>query len=157
MLQFQSGEPFATGAMEYQFRPIPPDRVNDRILLNIKLNRIPALAAVDTGAPYVIIAPHIASRIGFDPAYSLEKTKVNIRGIDFHGFLDKVNVELPASLEMGYGCSFEVTAFYLALEEKDKWGNLPNFLGIKHCLEKICFALDPSTETFYFSDPAERM
>ena len=61
MLYLQDNSPFAAGVMEYEYRPIPPDQVNSRILLKLNVENILALAVIDTGAPYLVIAPSSAS------------------------------------------------------------------------------------------------
>ena len=148
MLYFQGNIPFATGVMDYEFRPIPPDKINTRILLCVIVEGVPAITVLDTGAPYYIIAPAIANQLGFDPYDSLEQTNITIRGIRFFGSLHRVDVELTA-LE-GESTTFQATAFVPNPDREERWGDLPSFLGIESCLERIRFALDPSETRFYF-------
>jgi hypothetical protein len=148
MLFFQGGEPFAVGVMDYEFRPVIPGDINTRIILRINVESIPALAVMDTGAPYLIIAPAVADRLGFTPDHSLNRTDITIRGEKYSGNLYRVDVELTA-LE-GLSTTFQATAFVPDPDQVDKWGNLPTFLGIESCLERIRFALDPLTSRFYF-------
>lgn len=148
MLNFQNGESFASGVMDYEFSPIPPDNINNRIILRLKVEDVPALAVIDTGAPYLIIAPCIANRLGLDVDYSLELITIKIGGVKFSGNLFRVGVVLPAS--EGESQSFEATAFVPTPDQLEKWGNLPTFLGIGSCLDRIRFAIDPSNTKFYF-------
>lgn len=150
MLFFQNREPFATGVMDYEFRPVTPNDNNNRIILRVKVENVPALAVMDTGAAYLIIAPAVADRLGFDPTVSLERTVINIRGVNFSGNLYRVDVELAAS--EGMSTTFQATAFVPDADQEEKWGSLPTFLGIESCLERIRFALDPDPDgpKFYF-------
>ena len=150
MLFLQNGEPFATGVMDYEFRPLTPIDNNKRIILRINVENVPALGVVDTGAPYLIIAPVVANRLGFDPTVSLERTDITIRGEKFSGNLYRADVELAAS--EGMSINFQATAFVPNADQEDKWGSLPTFLGIESCLERIRFALDPDPKApkFYF-------
>ncbi len=148
MLHFSNGEVFASGVMEYEYRPIPPDNVNNRILLQIHVEKVPALVAVDTGAPYLILAPDLANRLSIDRNYYPDDTAVYIRGVKFQGSLHRIRVCLPAA--EGVEHTFDATAFIPYPDEEEKWGDLPSFLGIEYCLERIRFALDPVDNKFYF-------
>jgi len=150
MLFLPNREPFATGVMDYAFRPTDSGENNLRIILRISVENIPALAVLDTGGPYLIIAPDVANRLGFDPEASLKKTEIKIRGVAYTGNLHRVDITLTAS--EGEGIQFQATAFVPNTDQEEKWGNLPTFLGIENCLERIRFALDPNPDApkFYF-------
>jgi hypothetical protein len=150
MLFLRNGEPFTTGVMDYEFRPVTPSDINQRIILRITVENIPALAVLDTGGPYLIIAPAVADRLGFDSDSSLKRTDINIRGEKFYGNLHRVDVKLTAV--DGASTIFQATAFIPDADQEEKWGNLPTFLGIESCLERIRFALDPDPDEpkFYF-------
>lgn len=150
MLFLRNGEPFATGVMDYEYHPITPGEINQRIILRITVDDIPALAVLDTGGPYLIVAPAVADRLGFDPNSSLERTNITIRGDKYYGNLHRVDVKLSAT--EGTSTTFQSTAFVPDVDEEEKWGNLPTFLGIEKCLDRIRFALDPDPDEpkFYF-------
>ncbi len=148
MLVFKNGEAFATGVLEYDFKAASVEDTNARILMRIEVDDIPAVAALDTGAPYLVLAPIIANRLSFDPAISLEPSSIRIRGIKFYGNLYRVEVLLPAF--EGESHLFQATAFVPNLEEEVKWGSLPSFLGMQSCLERVRFAIDPGESKFYF-------
>jgi len=150
MLFLQNGETFATGVMEYEYHPINPGGINQRIILRITVDDIPALAVLDTGGPYLIVAPAVADRLGFAPNSSLERTDITIRGDKYYGNLHRVDVKLTA--KDGASITFQSTAFVPDASQEEKWGKLPTFLGIENCLDRIRFALDPDPDEpkFYF-------
>jgi len=148
MLYLPNGDIFATGVVDYEYRPIPPDLVNHRIILYIFINKFPTLAVIDTGAPYLIIAPTLAKRLDLDPQTSLEKTSLKIRGVSYPGSLYRISVMLTAA--KGESQPFDATAFIVDADQEDKWERLPTFLGIEGCLDRIRFAVDPSKDHFYF-------
>ncbi len=147
MLLFPDGAPFATGNTNYEYRPISPEGEDNRILLRVEIEQVVTLAIVDTGATYAIIEPSIANIIQLDPATSVGKAMVRIRGEKYQGLLYRLNLTIPAT--HGEGMVKEVTAF-IPDREEEGWGNLPSFLGIASCLEFLRFAVDPATDTFYF-------
>jgi hypothetical protein len=101
---------------------------------------------VDTGAPYVICAPDIARRAGIDPASALKKDRMLIRQMQLDGFVYRLNVKLVA--RDGDDLNVDATVFVPEVEEF--WGDFPSFIGLAGFLERIRFAIDPNTDTFYF-------
>ena len=148
MLFFSNQEIYATGKMTYEYRPIDSTDNNYRIIVHIKVDGIPALAAVDTGAPYLILSPIIAKRLDFTPSSSLEPIIISIRGYKFSGNLCRVDILLLA--DEGESGQFQATTFVPDNDQEEQWGNLPSFLGLQNCLDRIRFAFDPSDETIYF-------
>lgn len=150
MLFTQNLEPFATGSINYDYQPVPPDMENLRLILRVAVEGIPTVAVVDTGAPYLVIAPPIAKQIDFDPNTSLGPVTLNIRGSRYQGFLYRTRVSLFS--EAGDELAFSATAFVPNAEEEEDWihRKLPSFLGLSLCLDRIRFAVDPSEDLFYF-------
>ncbi len=101
---------------------------------------------VDTGAPYVICAPEVASDAGVDPASALRSETMLIRGMRFNGSLFRLNVKLKAE----FGKDLDVDATVFVPDSADSWGENPSFIGLAGFLERIRFAFDPNTDTFYF-------
>ena len=130
MLFLPDGESFATGVMDYEFHPTTIGENNLRIILRITVENIPALAVLDTGAPYLIIAPAVADRLGFDPDASIGRTDIAIRGDKYLGNLHRVDIILTAT--EGASIHFQATAFVPDADQGDKWGTLPTFLGIEN-------------------------
>uniref|UniRef100_UPI00350F3040 hypothetical protein n=2 Tax=Kamptonema formosum TaxID=331992 RepID=UPI00350F3040 len=107
---------------------------------------MPTRAVLDTGAPYVICAPKIARDAGVDPASALERKTMLIRGMRLSGFVVRLNIRLKA--EEGEDLDVDSTVF--VPDSEVLWGNFPSFIGLTGFLERIRFALDPNTDTFYF-------
>jgi predicted aspartyl protease len=152
MLFFGDRTPFATGMMEYQYRPVTEQEGNTRLMLRVELDELAVLAVVDTGAPYVVLAPQFADLLQLNPDNALEDVQLKIRGIDYRGHIHRVPLQFSAS--EGTSLRIEATVFIPEVGE-EAWGSLPSFLGMMGCLERLRFAIDPTTDTFYFGSLAE--
>lgn len=146
LLLFPDGETFATGAIRYNYSPATPGETTNRIILPVKVENIRTEAVVDTGAPYPIIAPRIARLAGLDRVIPLERLTILVRGMRLEGGVIRFTMTLPA--EEGEELDVAATGFIPDVEEY--WGNFPSFIGQIGFLERICFAINPSTNTFYF-------
>ncbi|OCR01344.1 hypothetical protein BCD67_12460 [Oscillatoriales cyanobacterium USR001] len=69
-----------------------------------------------------------------------------IRGMRLDGSIIRVNMTLPA--DEGDDLDVDATVFIPDVEEY--WGNFPSFIGQIGFLERMRFAVDPATDTFYF-------
>ncbi len=148
MLFLSGGIPFASGVMEYLYNPIPPDDITRRILIKILIEKEPAIAVLHTGAPYLILTPEITDRLNYSSDNCLEQTIIRIRGDRFSGGLNRLEVRLIA--DTGESLAFEPLVFIPDPNQDERWNNLPLFIGIDRCLERIRFALDPLETKFYF-------
>ena len=146
LLLFANGETFAKGAIAYDYEPAIASETSNRIILQVQIQGIKTRAVVDTGAPYVICAPDIARRAGIDPASALKKDRMLIRQMRLDGFVYRLNLTLKA--EVGEDLNVDATVFVPEVEEF--WGDFPSFIGLAGFLERIRFAIDPNTDTFYF-------
>lgn len=146
LLQFSGGEPFATGAIRYDYRPATKNETTNRMIMQVGVENILAEAVVDTGAPYPVIAPRIAREVGLDRVTPLEREVMLIRGIRMEGGIVRLNMTLPA--DVGEDLTVDATAFIPDREEY--WGNFPSFIGQIGFLERIRYAVDPANDTFYF-------
>ena len=53
----------------------------------------------------------------------------------------------------GESLAIDATAFVPALTPRQQWdGELPCVLGLRFCLERMRFAVDPQRELFYFGE-----
>lgn len=148
LLSFEDGKPFATGAIPYDYAPAGDDRT-PRILLQVEFESIRATAVVDTGAPYVICAPVIAQLLRLDPTAALEQITIQIRGVRIRGNLHRLTLSFPA----GEGNPLSVDSTVFVPDEQNNavdWGHLPSFIGLTGCLERVRFAVDPTSESFFF-------
>ncbi|MFB2974487.1 hypothetical protein ACE1CD_36635 [Aerosakkonema sp. BLCC-F183] len=148
LLLFPDGETFARGAIRYNYAPATPSETTNRIILPVKVENVRTEAILDTGAPYPIIAPKIARQAGLDRFTPLERITMLVRGMRLEGVIIRLNMILPA--DEGEEQDISATAFVPDLEEY--WGNFPSFIGQIGFLERICYAVNPSTNTFYFGE-----
>lgn len=116
--------------------------------MQVEIEGIGAAAVIDTGAPYVVCTPIIGRQLDLSPADALEEVYLLIRGIRWQGYLHTANVRFPAIK----GESFDVaaTVFVPDLDQEESWGDLPAFVGLGGCLERMRFAVDPGQDMFYF-------
>ena len=147
-LSFADGEPFATGVTEYVYQPATPQDSFPRLILNVEFEGISSSAILDTGAPYAICAPSVARRLALTPQQSLEKIRMIIRGVSVEGDLFRLAIRFVTL----YGGDMDVdaTVFVLGPESEESWGDLPSFIGLSGCLERMRFAVDPTSDSFYF-------
>lgn len=146
LLLLPDGETFATGAIRYNYAPAAPGETTNRIILSVKVEGIRTEAVVDTGAPYPIIAPRIARQAGLDSFTSLEKITMLVRGVRQEGSVVRLTMTLPH--DEGEDLDVPATAFIPDLEEY--WGDFPCFIGQIGFLERIRYAVDAASDTFYF-------
>ncbi len=141
-----NGEVFAKGAVGYEYSPATPTDTTNRIILEVIIQGVRTRAVVDTGAPYVICSPQIAKLVGVNPETILARENMIIRGKIISGFVVRLNIQLQA--EIGENLDVDSTVF--VPDSDDVWGNFPSFIGLAGFLERIRFAIDPNTDTFYF-------
>jgi hypothetical protein len=126
LLAYRDGRSFATGAESYVYRPATTQESTNRLILQIDIEGFMTLAALDTGAPYVICAPDVAQEIGLNRDAAIERARILIRGTWVDGGLHEVSVTFPA--EEGEPYTLNATAFVPEVES-DEWGSLPSFLA----------------------------
>jgi len=129
MLFFENRERFATGALTYDDGQ-PESATDARIMIQVQIEGQPVGAMVDTGAPWVVLDPELAEALQ----------------IEASGAVELVNL----LAERGESHRVEATIFVPALPPGEVWGNKPNFIGLLGLLDRIRYAIDPSTNTFYF-------
>jgi hypothetical protein len=146
MLFFEDRTPFATGAAGYDDGQ-PESDLDARIMLEVQINAQPVRAMVDTGAPFVVLDPELAGALDYQSWEFTEEARLWVRGIRYEGSLHRVEVALFA--ERGESHSLTATIFVPRLRLGDVWGSKPNFIGLS-LLDRIRYAIDPATNTFYF-------
>jgi hypothetical protein len=102
----------------------------------------PVLSVVDTGAPWCIFEPIVATVLArtFVPLQS--RLSLSTRLGLIQGALFRVAITIPA--DEGKSLDVEATAFV-----SPDWPG-PNFIGYQGLLQRIRFAVDPETNLFYF-------
>jgi hypothetical protein len=147
-LSFPDGEPFATGVSEYVYQPATPHDSFPRLILNVEIEGISSSAILDTGAPYAICTPTVARQIGLASQQALGKMRLIVRGVSMEGHLFRLVIRFVTL----YGADMDVdaTVFVLGPESEESWGALPSFIGLNGCLERMRFAVDPISDSFYF-------
>ena len=149
LLQFADGNPFATGATPYAYRPATDREVSPRVIITIKLGDVVTTAFVDTGGVYLWCPPHIADDLDVDLAQADRVGPI----VSARGVVEGALVRAPVTLlaEEGRSLVIEPTVFIPRLEPEAEWPeDLPCILGMQGCLERLCFAVDPTDDTFYF-------
>jgi hypothetical protein len=146
MLRLGDNEVFATGVCPYEDQHPKDPPGNARIVISVEIGGLSTQAAVDTGGAFFILDPELAAIIPcqFDP---VERHMIKFRGNDVWGSLSRCQITLQAVA--GSSHQVEVTAFIPEWDETSPWRH-PSMLGLSGCLEVLRFAVDPSTNRFYF-------
>ena len=147
-LVFHDGQKFATGSVPYSYRPETEHQDIPKLFLQVQIEGQDLEALVDTGAQFFICPPDVAKLLKLHETDSSATEALRIRGERIEGTLHRITLTLLA--EEGESLSVEATAFVPKTSEEYKLGPIPSFLGLFCCLERLRFAVDPSTETFYF-------
>ncbi len=154
LLQFANGELFATGAAPYAYQPATDVEMSPRVVVTITIGDFETSAFVDTGGVFLLCAPEIAEHLGLDPEAGVPVSRLLFRNRFLPGVLHRVPLTLRA--EQGDSLTIETTASVPRLTSDQEWlDEFPCVLGMSGCLERVRFAVDPSTDTFFFGGLAE--
>ena len=154
LLSLANGAPFATGAAQYDYRPITAHEEMPRVIVRIAIDRFETAAFVDTGGVYLICSPEIASRLHLSSQDGLPVPRIQVRGIWLSGRVYTLPVTLVA--EQGESVTIGITTFVPELRPNLTWTDeFPCVLGMYGCLERLRFAIDPGSDTFFFGDLSE--
>jgi len=146
LLNFADGQPFVTGSVPY-FIGEPGEKAAGRLLLKVSVEGLPTIAAVDTGGYYFVCHPGLAEALAPRLTDFLDQATLEIRGVKYRGTLYLLSVEIPAS--QGENLVVPATVFIPKLAHGQEW-RLPSFVGFAGVLDRLRFAVDPATDTFYF-------
>jgi hypothetical protein len=152
LLRFPDDEVFAVGATAYRYSPATPQDNTNRIIIPIIVEfdqQILTQAVLDTGAPYAILSPDVAEAAGFTSDQAIARIFMNVRGKRLEGSLTRLSITLQAT--QGVDLTVDTTAFIP--DSQFAWGDFPSFVGLSGFLERVRFAIDPNTDTFYFGSP----
>jgi hypothetical protein len=149
-LFFSDNSTFACGAVRYNYRSAVQGDQTARILIPVGIESILTYAVVDTGGSYIVCAPEIAYQLDLDANASLDKVVLEIRGNRVHGHLHRLMLTLMADEGEGESIEVDATAFVPDPGSEEWPANLPSFIGLSGCIERMRIAIDPHTEMFYF-------
>jgi hypothetical protein len=62
------GQPFATGATAYHYRPATAQETTPRLVLEVAIDGIVTQAMVDTGGLYLVCHPGLATQLHLEPS-----------------------------------------------------------------------------------------
>ncbi len=150
-LSFLNGQPFATSAAAYQYRPATVHETIPRLILRVAIEGLVTHAMVDTGGVYLFCHPIIASELAFDATEGLGLQTLIFRQERVQGTLHRVTLTLLA--DEGDNMPIETTAF-VPEASYEGISDMPSILGWHGCLDRFRFGIDPVTDTFYFGPPA---
>jgi hypothetical protein len=141
-----NGQNFTTGICRFVDDLVGNPSENSKLYVPVKIGDLPTdfFALVDTGAPYCIFQAEILDALGYtyDPTC---KVTVKTRFGDIKGSIEIIRLTLLAHK----GDSLEVESAFLVPETMS--ASLPcNFIGYVGCLQRFCFAVDPSRNLFHF-------
>ncbi len=137
---------FATGACHYEDRPANAPEGTPRIVVPIGIHGFHTQGMLDTGGMYLLCNQEMAVFLDLPPNGGQAET-VLVRGAWVRGTLHRISMTLVAT--DGQDLDIDATAFIPDSEERV---DLPLLLGLLGCLERICFAVDPLNQVFYFGD-----
>lgn len=147
LLLTPTGESFATGSAEYLDarpgirEPLP------RIYVKVQPEgcEISFLALLDTGGHYLILSPDVFEEIGDRLVEKVGQAELQTAVGSVRGDLFLHRVTLVAG--RGEPLDFEVTVFV-----SPDWPG-PCFLGYVGALDRVCFAVHPGNNRWYFGAP----
>jgi hypothetical protein len=148
-LTLPDGQPFATGATAYHYRPATAQETTPRLVLEVAIDGIVTHAMVDTGGLYLVCYPGLAPELHLEPAEAISGPRTLLfRGVLVQGHLYRLTLALLA--QAGDDLTVQATAFVPEPQEEESWSDLSSILGFYGCLERVRFAVDLRTETFFF-------
>ena len=141
MLQWQNGATFAVGQSSYYDQAHDQPSETARIHVPVELDGVSVLALLDTGAAWSMVTAELAEELGLFDRDGEQTTIVSRLGT-MQGRLVRAMTTLVAE----HGDSLEVEATVFVSHD---W-TAGNFLGYSGLLERIRFAVDPYTNSFFF-------
>jgi hypothetical protein len=105
---------------------------------------------LDTGAPFVVLSPVLIPHLSLTSA--IGPLTLSIRTSLVAGTLHRIALTFAA--EHGDNLTVDAIVFVPDADPNQDWSRFPSFIGLNGCLERIRFAIDPLTDTFYFGSLA---
>lgn len=151
LLNFDNGDPFATGVASYDYLTLAGGDDTHRILIPVEVDEDLRQAILDTGGQYFFCTQELSKAIAAGAGELLEHKTIKLKGQDVRGSLCRIDVILLS--DEGDPLPFQVTAFLPDADQEFGPTFLPySYLGLHGCMEWVRFAIDPSDgeERFYF-------
>lgn len=149
-LLFADRSVFASGSVQYVYRRVTSKDQTERIFIPVEIESIRTYAVVDTGGSYIVCEPAIAEQLGLDADAGLDPSVLEIRGNRVHGHLHRLTLTFFAGENEGESVEVDATAFIPDSGSEEWPADLPSFIGLSGCLDRMRIAIDPYTEMFHF-------
>src|SRR4029453_993095 len=109
-LTLPDGQPFATGATSYHYRPATAQETTPRLVLEVAIEGIVTQAMVDTGGLYLVCHPGLATQFQLEPAEATRGPHTFLfRGVLLRGRLYRLPLTLLT--QAGDDLTVQATAF----------------------------------------------
>jgi hypothetical protein len=143
MLIRQNGTSFTTGRSRFADQQEGAQEQTAKLFVRIEPERLGGiiLAQLDTGAAWSILDTQVADALALLNGAG-EPKPLSTRIGTFNGRLERTRIDIVA--DEGDSLSVEATVWV-----SPEWPG-GNFLGYGGLLERICFAVDPSDNSFHF-------
>lgn len=143
MLVRQNGTPFSIGRSRFADRAEVSDEPPAKIFVKVEPDSLGGviLAQLDTGAAWSILETQVAEALSLLNGEG-EPAKLSTRFGPLDGRLKRTRIDIVA--DEGESLSVQATVWV-----SPDWAG-HTFLGYGGLLERICFAVDPSDNSFYF-------
>ena len=141
MLRRLDGSAFATGMSSYLDQDQRHPSETARILVEVEFDGETVLALLDTGASWSVLNAELAQELGLFEQEGASAT-ISSRVGKIEGKLVSAKTTLVA--DEGESIEVESTVFV-----SPEWPD-GNFIGYSGLLERIRFAIDPGSNTFFF-------
>lgn len=140
---------FASGVTSYEDHVPGDEGDRQRLVIYVKVGEMLTPCIVDTGAAWCVIDPSLAQPlIEAKRADYIRAIAYEIRGTRYEGALMRLDLAFQDE-SSGNLMVIDATVFVPELRHGEDWRE-PNFIGLKGCLERIRFAIDPAESAFYF-------
>ena len=141
MLRYRDGSEFTTGMSSYLDADPGQRSETSRIHVKVEFDGVTVLALLDTGASWSVLNAELAQALGLFERDG-ESVRISSRAGTINGKLVRVATTLVA--DEGESIEIDSTVFV-----SSDWPE-GNFIGYSGFLEKIRFAIDPSSNSFVF-------
>jgi len=140
---------FLTFDGRVEYNRVPGSAGSTRIVLMVKIGGQLTTAYLDTGMPCVICPPDVAETLlNLNPADGVE-IEAPIRGVEIKGRIHNANVDFV--VDEGFSPLIHGAMIFVPDNAADVGTDLVihSFLGMRMCLDSICFGVDTLVQQCY--------